>query len=62
MTLRASLEYIVTNYAIGECEWLLDLDEDFIVVEEKAQVACLQSLNMLVQDTLQATSDSSKRS
>ena len=74
MTLRASLEYIVTDYAIGECEWL-DLDEDYIV-EEKAQVTKPQYVGWTVlgahesrkpglfdvQDTLQATSDSSKRS
>jgi hypothetical protein len=30
MTLRASLEYIVMDYAINECEWL-DLEEEPIV-------------------------------
>ena len=32
MTLRASLEYIVVDYAINECEWL-DLKEEPIVDE-----------------------------
>ena len=30
MTLRASLEYIVVDYAINECEWL-DLEKEPIV-------------------------------
>ena len=30
MTLAASLEYIVVDYAINECEWL-DLEEEPIV-------------------------------
>ena len=32
MSLRASLEYIVVDYAINECEWL-DLQEEAIVEE-----------------------------
>jgi hypothetical protein len=74
MTIRASLEYIVADYAITECEWL-DLEEDSIV-EEKAKVTKPQYVGWTVlgddesrkpglfdvQETLQTTSDSSKRS
>lgn len=74
MTLRASLEYIVVDYAINECEWL-DLEEepivDEIILPTKPKYVGWAVLGdnetrkrglYDEQDATQATCDNSKRS
>ena len=75
MSIRASLEYIVVNYAISECEWL-DLEEEPNIIEKIVTITKPKYVSWAVlgenesrkhrlfnvHDTPQTTGDSSKRS